>query len=325
MLLSICIPTFNRRRFLRENLSAILSQLNLHKQEVEVLVNDNASTEDVAPMVKELVKDYGANIDYNKNSYKVKADENFDIVVSRAKGDYIYLMGDDDIVSPNFFDVIIPLLRQKKYAILHWGRLVGDAHCSNNRIHDPEFTGTIMEMSFGDFVKRVMSAPNFMSSLIFDRLCWEKGKEKVKDNYYGYQWFARVYFGALALHKPCLYYYFPLVLMRNPNRDWSKLGTQYFILGLGNIFHDLDKQVPGLYQEWIKRVHDHRFYDVLGTLGGVLLDRPFYRKIKNELNVHLTAKERYLLYAYLYLPFPKVLRKIVYISAKVSRKVFKKR
>ena len=324
MLLSVCIPSYNRALYLKKSLENLLTQIPAYKLEVEVILNDNASSEDLQTLTQSISKEYQLPIIYSKNVNHVDAETNFVLTVSKATGDYVYLMGDDDIVSPNFFDIIIPLLRLHKYGLIHFGRLVGDENCSNNRIHDPEYTGSILDCSFANFVKRVMSAPNFMSSLIFDRRCWVLGEKYRKDNYYGYNWFAQIYYGALELSLPCLYYYFPLVLMRNPPRVWARFGVRYFIVGMSNIFCDLDEQIPGLYTLKKKRMHDTTFYDIVGSLAGVRIDRNFYRKIRHEFAPHLNKKEWCLLNSYLYLPFPAFLNRIVSIYLKISRFLKKK-
>lgn len=311
ILLSICIPTYNRPDYLRENLEHLLCQIEPYKSEIEIILNDNLSDNDPKDMTCELSTEYNFPILYSRNFKHVDAENNFAIAVSKAKGKYIFLMGDDDIVSPNFFDIIIPLLQKKEIGILHWGRLKGDAFCSNNVMHDPEFTGTIMELPIEDFIRRVMSSPNFLSSVLFNRRCWEIGEKHLKEEYYGYKFFAQIYWGALELKKSCIYYYFPLVLMRGATHTWSRLAVQYFIVGMSNIFFDLNTKIPGVYQLWRKRMHDYRFYDVTLSLSGVLLDRNFYRRIKDEMIPHLNGGERCLLYTYLYFPFPHMTQFII--------------
>ena len=58
-------------------------------------------------------------------------------------------------------------------------------------------------------------------------------------------------------------------------------------------------------------MHDYRFYDVTLSLSGVLLDRNFYRRIKDEMIPHLNGGERCLLYTYLYFPFPHMTQFII--------------
>ena len=54
MILSICIPTYNRLPFLKELLPAILGQVDSGRAEVEVVVSDNASTDDTADYLRSL-------------------------------------------------------------------------------------------------------------------------------------------------------------------------------------------------------------------------------------------------------------------------------
>lgn len=58
-LVSICIPTYNNARFLGESLDSIVNQTYPNK---EIIVSDNASTDETEKIVKEYVEKY--NIEY---------------------------------------------------------------------------------------------------------------------------------------------------------------------------------------------------------------------------------------------------------------------
>ena len=51
-LVSICIPTYNDARFLRESLDSIVNQTYSNK---EIIVSDNVSTDETEKIVKEYV------------------------------------------------------------------------------------------------------------------------------------------------------------------------------------------------------------------------------------------------------------------------------
>lgn len=91
-LVSICIPTYNSAKFLRQCLDSIVAQTY---RNVEVLISDNASTDDTVSIIKEYVGRYGFKL--NINSVNIGAGENFNKLISLAKGDYVAIYHADDI------------------------------------------------------------------------------------------------------------------------------------------------------------------------------------------------------------------------------------
>lgn len=307
--LSIAIPTYNRHDYLLENLINLLPQLTGYGSEIELIISDNCSEVNYQEELLNICNKHGVDLRFYRQETNIGGESNNAFLFSKVTGDYVYLMGDDDILSSNFIDIIIPLLRSKKYGIIHFGRLNGDAKCSNTKMHDPIFTKTIEEYSVGDFIKRVLSSSNFMSSIIVKKECIELGRKHNIDKYIGYQWLANYLFGAIELDKPCLYYYFPLVIMRNPARGWDSIWPYYAIVGMSNLFRDLDAKVSGVYDKWMERLHDERFYEMELMLSSVSSNKEFYRSKKCEFYPHLTEQERRFFNYWLWTPFPRFSKK----------------
>lgn len=94
--LSICIPTYNRAVYLRQSLESILSSAKGYAERIEIVVSDNASLNDTEPTVAEFQSKYPF-IRYHRNNVNT-GDRNFFVVASLARGDYIWVFGDDDKV-----------------------------------------------------------------------------------------------------------------------------------------------------------------------------------------------------------------------------------
>lgn len=302
ILLSICIPTFNRRSYLLENLSVILPQIR-GNDKIELLINDNGSTDDTVIALETLMKNEDCKINLKTFPKGILPADNFKNVVERANGKYIFLLGDDDLLSPDFISILFPVLEKDELDLIHFNRLSGNQFCSNNKLHDSEFRGLQEILTFPDFIRRVMSSPNFMSSLIFKKEIWLNGSNSVVvDRYYGYEWLSRIYFGT-KINSKCMYYYFPLVIMRNPSRTWTKHAFLFTMIGMYNIFEDLDKQIPGVKEKWIHRVRHSHFYDFTMSLSDIGKDPETYRPYKEEiLKICNNKKERFM--ANLLLQFP---------------------
>lgn len=118
-LLSICIPTWNRAKFLRLSLESFLEQLRgVDRQEVELFVSDNCS-DDETPMVVEEYIQKGLPITYNRNEENVGAAGNFVKCMQWASGKYIYLLGDDDILEDDALIYLLDAIRNNDYGLIH--------------------------------------------------------------------------------------------------------------------------------------------------------------------------------------------------------------
>ena len=80
MLLSVCIPSYNRALYLKKSLENLLTQIPAYKLEVEVILNDNASSEDLQTLTQSISKEYQLPIIYSKNVNHVDAETNFVLV-----------------------------------------------------------------------------------------------------------------------------------------------------------------------------------------------------------------------------------------------------
>jgi glycosyltransferase involved in cell wall biosynthesis len=98
ILLSICIPTYNRKSYLRNCLESIyLSKLKSNIN-LEVCISDNASTESIADIVKIYKKKIKIRFNRNKTNYGFGV--NFLKTINMAKGEFVWTIGNDDLLSP---------------------------------------------------------------------------------------------------------------------------------------------------------------------------------------------------------------------------------
>ncbi len=94
ILLSICIPTYNRASYLKNSLSAIINQIE-DVNSVEILVSDNCSTDNTLEVINEYCKSPKFKvIRQSKNVGPIR--NGLDLVCKHSKGKYCWLLGDDD-------------------------------------------------------------------------------------------------------------------------------------------------------------------------------------------------------------------------------------
>ena len=108
--LSICIPTFNRADFLAELLESVVHQ---YTNEVEIVISDNASTDNTEIIVREFQKKY-ARITFNQSKFNIGPDRNFLKAIELASGEYCCLMGSDDLVFTGGLTSILDVINKNQ-------------------------------------------------------------------------------------------------------------------------------------------------------------------------------------------------------------------
>jgi len=99
MILSICIPTYNRVNQLDNCLNSILiSKKKVDNFNFEICISDNCSEEDTESIIKKYNKEL--TIKYNRNEKNFGFAINGIKTVSMAKGEYSWMIGNDDLILP---------------------------------------------------------------------------------------------------------------------------------------------------------------------------------------------------------------------------------
>jgi len=104
---SIIILTRNRKLLLQDCLNSLVN--NLKNLSYEIIVVDNASTDDSAQVANNFAK---ATLIKNKKNLGVAAGRNLGI--HRAKGDFIVFLDDDTYITEDPFSKIIEFMRKDK-------------------------------------------------------------------------------------------------------------------------------------------------------------------------------------------------------------------
>lgn len=106
-LLTIGIPTYNRVGTLRR---AVDSALKQGGGDLEILVADNASTDDTERYCRALAEREPV-VRYIRQSVNLGPTANFNTVLRQARGDYFLFLGDDDWLHPSYSERCIAWLR----------------------------------------------------------------------------------------------------------------------------------------------------------------------------------------------------------------------
>lgn len=116
VLLSICIPTFNRLPYLKQIIGELLPQIKtVCDGRVELLVSDNCSTDGTSEYLAGL---HVSVLRFWTNDVNIGGDRNFLRCIREARGEYVWLMGDDDLISADGVAHVISSLQEKSPDLL---------------------------------------------------------------------------------------------------------------------------------------------------------------------------------------------------------------
>lgn len=108
--LTVAIPTYQRLAWLRQSLPLILEQVSTRPAgEVEVIVSDNASTDGSWDYLQAEASRH-PSLRISRNERNLGAEGNFYLLPGKARGRWLWLLGDDDFIVPNALDTILTIL-----------------------------------------------------------------------------------------------------------------------------------------------------------------------------------------------------------------------
>ena len=253
-ILTIVIPTYNGEERLKWSLGQLLPLAKKVEDKVAVLVNDNCSTDNTEVVVREFALQYRGLLDYHRQPENIGADRNYFDGAARSTTKYVCIMGDDDIITPSYFDAIFGILQEyPELAYINYNMMdityagkfldIRDKHTKSHYYKDGM-----------DFVKDHLEAPSLITSNVFLREPFLEVYHNTPHlDYPGYNWFYCML--RSIFHAPCYYIGYPIAMDGKPEGGpgWKKYTALYYFYGLGHLFKDLSIEAPAIYEEWVKR------------------------------------------------------------------------
>jgi glycosyltransferase involved in cell wall biosynthesis len=214
--LSICIATYKRAAFIGATLDSVLAQL---EPGVELLVVDGASPDDT-PQVVARAAARCPQLRYFRETENSGVDRDYDKAVGYARGDYCWLMTDDDLLAPG-------AVRRVLEALVDGPDLV----VVNAEVRNVDLTRTLVSRRLAvetdfecgaerseELFERTVAYLSFIGAVVIRRDAWQ-ARERAP------------YYGSLFIHvgvifqRPALrrvkVVAEPLVVIRNGNAMWT--------------------------------------------------------------------------------------------------------
>lgn len=176
IILSICIPTYNRAESLNDTIKSIISQdIFINTDDVEIIISDNCSEDNTEIISKNYSEQFPGKIKYFKNTTNIK-DYNFEKALSRGTGEFLKLNNDTLTYNKSSLAEIVQLIknyRQSKKMIFF----------SNGNLN---LTDYVCTQSLDEFIDKV----SFFAGWIGGFGIWKEDFEKINDfNRYAHlQW-----------------------------------------------------------------------------------------------------------------------------------------
>jgi glycosyltransferase involved in cell wall biosynthesis len=237
--LSICIPTYNRVQYLRECLDSVLASANGIEQ-VEVIIVDNASTDDTPSLAARLEQSH-PRIRYHRHPVNIGPENNFYASVELARGEYVWLLGDDDKLLPHAIPSALHCLKQG-YDLL----------ISNFSVWTNDFSAVKLKSMMRLRRDMVFTDPNqllanlgtqlgYISAVVIKRQLFLRPPRADYDAFAEYGMaFLYIVYTSVATHCYGLYLNTPLVCNRDNPRGWTEeTWNKFFIMGTRQVFAHL--------------------------------------------------------------------------------------
>ena len=128
MSLSICIPTYNRGKSLVDCLNSLHLQTD---KEFEVCISDNFSDENIQNLIQPFRNKL--KIKFSKNNKNLGAAMNFLKVASMAQNEFIWFLGDDDLLIPSAIQDLKKIIKENKDCDFFW---VNSSHLDSQFLED---------------------------------------------------------------------------------------------------------------------------------------------------------------------------------------------
>jgi abequosyltransferase len=218
--LSICIPTFNRAAFLAQTLACIIDQLS---EGCEIVVSDNASTDNTEAVVLESSRRC-ESIRYHKQQTNTGFDRNLDRAVDLARGEFCWLMPDDDRLKPGAVQAVLQAMRDDvslitlnvEFRDLSLSRVIqrGALGYTSDKVYEPD--------DLDSLYLEVGTLHGYVGSIVMRRSVW---LDRNRERYFGSGWIYLAMIYQARLPGKAVVIARPLVDMRlgNIQEWWSRM------------------------------------------------------------------------------------------------------
>lgn len=165
--LTIAIPTYNRADDLRRLLGVLAQELGEIDDSIDIVICDNASTDHTREVIERFVEQTPAARAIHQAT-NLGMDGNFCACAESVRGEYFWLIGDDDLPVPGAIQALVSLLKREKPDLLYMdSRWLPDVSiAAKEPVVGPLRVSDLSQEAFG---RRVHVWTTFLSAMIVRR------------------------------------------------------------------------------------------------------------------------------------------------------------
>ena len=293
-LLTIIIPTYNRRDIVKENLDNTIPMVLRYKEYVSIYISDNDSPDGTEEMITPYLEKYSEILTYYKQPKNITAHPNYFHAVNSVESDYCYLLGDDDFLFPGFIPTIISLIKENPdVGWFHFNYVLGKDNGKRCELNKTELKWPFFKeyQKGAELIYEHLHSPSFMSSNVFKRSLWLEGFPlKLQEEMCpGYDWLTVLYHG--ILNSRSFYVSAPLLQAGMPSQtNYASKWVYYYSYGLGQLFNHFDSLIPGIYEHWLDYQQRKNCRKFLIDITETSFNKPYYKERKKEVLIHIQKK-----------------------------------
>lgn len=251
--LSICIATYNRGQFIGETLDAILGQMVAG---VELVIVDGASPDNTSEVMAQYLLRY-PEIRYFREQVNSGVDGDYDKAVGYAKGEYCWLMTDDDLLCPGAIAHVLESINEE------FDLVVVNSEIRNidfSKVLQTRFLKVTSDREYAPkdeekFFSEVANYLSFIGGVVIKRNLW---MERDRSSYYGTLF---IHVGVIFQHPPINRVKViaePLIIIRYGNAMWTSRRFEIWMFNWPQLiwsfpdFSDQSKSVVCSKEPWRK-------------------------------------------------------------------------
>ncbi len=112
-LLTIAIPTFNRSKFLEQQLTWLSKAIKGFESECEIIISDNCSSDDTQEIIKKWQQIFSnTTFKANRNAENIGVMRNIAYCFQSATSKYVWVIGDDDPIQDRTLAYVVENLKE---------------------------------------------------------------------------------------------------------------------------------------------------------------------------------------------------------------------
>lgn len=188
MILTISIPTYNRPELLHKCLVEIFNQIQ-DKPNVSVYVADDSDGNENKVWVEKAKQHYPqATIEYVINKKNLGIDENIKNCIRSPQAEYIWLLGEDDLLTPNAINTVLESIEIHRPTFIFANYIYcNDDHSKTSSKAVLNSYPKISQEDFNSFAENHIWSIGFIGSCIIRKSEWcNQETEKYKGSYYSH-------------------------------------------------------------------------------------------------------------------------------------------